>query len=171
MDDLKFGQKCLLHGLTKLCCPQPADDCSSTFVSKRKRVNYGKVSEMVQHIGAKGKDISIKAKMEGLFHFNPGSSTSRPSSFRNAHAEETGNHSDNFHPIPQNPSSRSKKSGNANILLNVKKCCLKVVTLPRIMSQVPPPQMRHMQKIWIPVTANEDEVKSQISHCIWLERE
>lgn len=121
MDDLTFGQKCLLRGLTKLCCPQPADDGGSTSACKRKRVNYDEVSEMVQHIGAKGKDISIKAKMGDLFHFNAGCLTSRPSSSRNADAEETGNRSDVFRPIPQNPSFRSKKNLEwANILLNVK---------------------------------------------------
>lgn len=53
MDELKFVQKCLLRGLTKLCCPQPADAGDGTSVCKRKRVNYGEVSEMVQRIGAK----------------------------------------------------------------------------------------------------------------------
>ena len=65
MDELKFGQKCLLRGLTKLCCPEPTNDGDDgASVCKRKRVNYDEVSEMVQRIGARGRTSPLKPKSE-----------------------------------------------------------------------------------------------------------
>lgn len=123
--------------------------------------------------------------MGNLFHFNTGNSTSRSSSSKNADVEETGNDSDGFHPIPQNSSSRSKKKfllsntprvksekGKYPAKRKVKECRLKIVILPQIMLQIPPPRKRHMEEVWVPVSASEDELNHRFRTAFgWREYE
>ncbi len=140
------------------------------------------MTEKVQHIGSKTKKgISIRSKLGQLFHFNLASSNAGSSKV--AGAQETGSDSDDFQPVPLNraPRPMKKKSsvstatragkGKQPAKRKVKEFRLKVVALPRMMSQIPVPSERRVHEVWVRATSSGDEVAGKIQSVLgWKEK-
>ncbi len=169
LDKLNYGQKCLLRSLIKVCRTQ---SCSSSVIQGG---DYSGVTENARQIGMKAKKSSIRSKLGQLFHFDAASGSTSNSKVAIAGAE-TGSDSDDFHPVPLSrsscpkrkknlPSSASRAApskGKQPAKRKVKEHRLKVVVLPRLMSQIPAPSERRIQDVWVRATANEDEVSERI---------
>ena len=195
LEQLNYGQKCLLRGLIQLCRTQSGDSGSST--RKVHGVDYGAVTEKVQHIGSKAKKgSSTRTKLGQLFRFNPASSKAGSSKVASAakvtSAEETGSDSDDFQPVPLNREMRKRllkkksvvstatcavtpppKSGKGKqpAKRKVKEFRLKVVALPRMMSLIPAPSERRVHEVWVRATASGDEVSGKIQSVLgWKEK-
>ena len=184
LEQLNYGQKCLLRGLIKLCHPLSGDNSSSE--RKAHGVDYGGVIENVQ-VGSKAKKgNSIRTKLGQLFHFDAASSKAGPLKVTGV---EDGSDSDDFQPAPLNRPPRPKKKlpvstatravtpppksgkGKQPAKRKVKEFRLKVVALPRMMSQIPPPSERHVHEMWIRSTAREEEVAGRIQSVLgWKEK-
>ena len=51
-------------------------------------------------------------------------------------------------------------------------CRLKVVILPETMSKIPPPRKRQIQELWVPVSADEEEINHRFRTAFgWREGE
>lgn len=158
LDQLNYGQKCLLRGLVRLCRTESG--------SSSKDGDYGKVIEKVKSIRTKGKKSSIRSKLGQLFRFDPVSTS--------ANVEESGSDSDDFQPVALKhpPSSKKRKTTAcppsrkgkhpAPAKRKVKEYRLKVVVLPLTATRIPPPSKKEVYEVWICATANEEEVMGKI---------
>lgn len=160
LDQLNYGQKCLVRGL-----------CRTESGGSSKGGDYDKVIEKVQNIRTKGKKSSIRSKLGQLFRFDPANTSSVAAS-----VQGSGSDSEEFHPtMLKDPphSKRRKKSfsavgrppsrkGKYPAKRKVKEYRLKVVALPQPATRIPPPSEKQVHEVWVCATASEEEVIGKI---------
>ena len=165
LQQLNYGERCLLQGLIKLCSQRPDTNKDSPYSKS-----------IVRSQILKEKAQPLKQKLSSLFRFGSGSA-------RKADVVHDADSDDPFEPLPSYRQPRERKRGKRTAthslsplrkkgkgstrrlsMVKVKECRLKIVALPGPTTSVPGPRIRERltKDVWVRVGASETEVREKV---------